>query len=823
MKKKKLYMIGNSHIDPVWFWNWEEGMQEVKATFASALDRMKEYDDFKFTSTSTAFFEWIERTVPSMFEEIKSRVAEGRWELTGGWFIEPDCNLPNGESFIRQGLYGQRYLKEKFGKITTIGSNVDSFGHGGNLPQFLKKCGMDHYVLMRPRLDNPVFLWESADGSAVNAITLPGEYTTWFYEPTKKNINDTLAAMERVPGNTMPSYDELSGKNELPGIKELPCCYGVGNHGGGPTIENIESIKKLREEYPEVELSFGTFEEFFHNLQGKKLETIKGPLEKINEGCYSMDSKLKKANRLSETRLMEADMLLSMDASKKSTWLKESEQMEKLWKLLLFNQFHDTLGGTAIKGARDEAIMQYGTVSANCTKIKALAIQSIVNSVDTTGDGFPLFLFNTDGKDYQGYVNVELNWFCKHPLKLIDPEGQEVPYQRIHTKAKVRNYVLGGRRNIVFQANIPSCGYAIYRLMIEEPKLCYNNEMEINNSDPYHMENDFIKVTFDEKTGLLKELLDKKTGYQALKSPVSHQVWVDERDTWGGVQDRPHEDTGETLKLKSIEKVESGKIRECIRAVYEHGGSRLEQRYYLYAMDAEVVVENMLYWDKEWHQFKIGLPMGTQQPKVKAEGSYEIINRTIADEDEYYMHRFLDVASQGREGLAVSNDSKYSFSFHKDTLLLTIARSAMYAQGNGRNWYNPLESYEYTDIGKIPFTLVLRPHGEELAVDELYRMARRINGPYEYLADSCHKGELRHTSYSFASTDQPTVAVMTIKKAEDDEDFIVRLLEQEGKKQNFTLKFMDSAYPLSIKPHEIQTLKINPNKKSVKEVNFLEF
>ena len=133
-------MIGNSHIDPVWFWNWEEGMQEVKATYASALERMKEFDDFKFTSTSTLFFEWIEGILPEMFEEIRQRVAEGRWEITGGWFLEPDCILPCGEAFVRQGLYAQRYLLDRFGKLCTIGSNVDSFGHNHVLPQILKKA-----------------------------------------------------------------------------------------------------------------------------------------------------------------------------------------------------------------------------------------------------------------------------------------------------------------------------------------------------------------------------------------------------------------------------------------------------------------------------------------------------------------------------------------------------------------------------------------------------------------------------------------------------------------------------------------------------------
>ncbi len=803
MKKKKLYMIGNSHIDPVWFWNWDEGMQEVKATFASVLERMKEYEEFKFTSTSTAFFEWIEKTVPTMFEEIKQRVAEGRWELTGGWFIEPDCNLPSGEAFVRQGLYGQRYLKETFGKISKTGSNVDSFGHGSNLPQFLKKSGMDNYVFMRPRLDNPVFIWESADKSSVNAITLPGEYTTWFYDATKKNIEDTLAAMK--------DYDKM------------PCCYGVGNHGGGPTKENIESIRKLREEYPDTELSFSSYEEFFKDIKGLPLQKKKQPFEKINPGCYAMDSELKKANRLSETRLQQADMLLSIGAAATGNWLKEAGKMKELWKLLLFNQFHDTLGGTAIKEARDEAIMQFGTVSANCGALKAVAMQSIVNEVDTTGSGFPLFLFNSYGKEFCGFVTIELNWFCKHPLKLLDPQGKEVPYQRVHTKAKVRNYNLGGRRNIVFHATIPPCGYSIYRLLIEEPFLCYNNEMELDHTDSYLMENEYIKVTFDKETGFLNSLFEKKTGYESIKRPVSLQVWKDERDTWGNIQERHYEDTGETFRLLSIEKVESGKIRECIRAIYEHEGSRLEQRYYLYAGEKEIVVENVLYWDKDWHTLKFEYPLEIAKPLTRAEGSYEIIEREIQDEDEYYMHRFLDVTEKGREGLAIANDSKYSFSFSKRSLLITVARSAMYAQGYGKNWYNPLESYEFADIGKQSFTFVLRPHKETLPAAELYRMARRGNGSFDYLADNCHSGKERRTAFSMASTDQPEVAIMAVKKAEDDEDYIVRILEQSGKDQSYCLNFLGVNYNLSIGRNEIQTLKINPMSKVIKQVNLLEF
>jgi len=143
-------MIGNAHIDPVWLWQWHEGFHEARATFRSALDRMREYDDFIFCASSAALYEWVEQSDPAMFAEIRQRVAEGRWAIVGGWWVEPDCNIPGGESFVRHGLYGQRYFREKFGTTGTVGFNVDSFGHAATLPQILAKSGLRYYVFLRP-------------------------------------------------------------------------------------------------------------------------------------------------------------------------------------------------------------------------------------------------------------------------------------------------------------------------------------------------------------------------------------------------------------------------------------------------------------------------------------------------------------------------------------------------------------------------------------------------------------------------------------------------------------------------------------------------
>ena len=862
MEKKELYMIGNSHIDPVWFWNWEEGMQEVKATYASALERMKEFEDFKFTSTSTLFFEWIEGILPEMFEEIKQRVAEGRWEITGGWFLEPDCILPCGEAFVRQGLYAQRYLKSRFGRLCTIGSNVDSFGHNHVLPQILKKSGMDAYVFMRPRLDTPVFVWEGADGSQVNAISLPAEYTTWFHEPTVKNIETTL---ERTKG-----------------YEKMPCCYGVGNHGGGPTIENINSILSLQKAsgtpgapfaaYGDVSLRFSSYTEFLEDLDKSRLSVIKGPFEKVNEGCYSIDSYFKSLNRLAERRLIEADCLMSMAACAATAactstaacaataacaptpagtsgeespagpeWMKQTEEMENLWKTLLFNEFHDTMGGTTIKQAREEAIMQMSGVCAGAGKIKALAIQKIVNGLSTLGEGFPLVLFNTDSQPYDDYVETELEWFCQAPLKLLDADGKEIPYQRIHTDAKVRHTTLGGRRRFVFRAHIPAFGFAVYRTVKSEPALCCNNQMEIDNPAANVLENDFIRAEFDTQTGALVSLVEKSfpenegtEGYDALKGACSIRVYRDERDAWGGLQGRRYEDRNETFRLISMEKVESGKIREVIRVRTAFEGTTLEQLYSLGAQEKELCVENRLVFNHTWTLLKAAFPTGKACSHTEAETAYGTLERTIIEDiSEFYMQRFLDVSDEDGRGLAIANDGKYAFNMEDGRTQITLCRSAIYAQGNSPEWYNEKESYQYTDIGPQTFHLILKPHGKKLPRSEAYRIAKKANGAYEYLADSAHPGREQIMQKSFAGVrgtddraacDVSNVRIMLVKKCEDDNSFIIRLLETEGKDTAFMLEFNGRKYPIQIGHEEILTLKIEENaQQPVTEVNLLEW
>ncbi len=174
-------MIGNAHLDAAWLWQWPEAFQAAKATFRSALDRMREYPELVFTASSAAYHEWIERSDPAMFAEIRERVREGRWQIVGGWWVEAGCNVPSGESLVRQGLVGQRWFATHLGRPATVGFNPDAFGHAASLPAILRGQGMDAYLFLRPQpherdLPEGPFRWRSADGSEVIALRIPFEY-----------------------------------------------------------------------------------------------------------------------------------------------------------------------------------------------------------------------------------------------------------------------------------------------------------------------------------------------------------------------------------------------------------------------------------------------------------------------------------------------------------------------------------------------------------------------------------------------------------------------------------------------------------------------
>lgn len=806
-KEKKLYMIGNAHLDPVWLWTWQEGYQEVKATFRSALDRMKEYEDFIFTSSSAAYYEWVEQNEPSMFEEIKERVKEGRWVIVGGWWIQPDCNAPSGESFVRQGLYAQQYFLEKFGVMAQTGYNVDSFGHNGMLPQILKKSGMDNYVFMRPGrhekgLDSETFTWKSVDGSEVTAFRIPFEYCTW--------PKDMVEHVNRCAGEIK---DQRNG---------IMCFYGVGNHGGGPTKQNIDSIHELntKEEFPTLILS--TPDEYFKDVKksGRALPTVYGELLHHSSGCYSAHSEVKYLNRKAENRLIAAEKFSVMANVLTGIGYPKDKYTES-WKNVLFNQFHDIMAGTSIEQAYVDARESYGaSLHAAACGLNS-AIQSLSWNIDIPmEEGMkPIVVFNPNS--FNGKFEVEMESIAlKEGMILVDENENEIPMQLVQSQASCN-----GRCKLCFIAELPSFGYRTYRLVIRETRKDF---VPVVSTDTM-AENEWFKITFDPKTGYINSLFQKKEQAEFFSSPAAiPAVMEDTSDTWShGV--RIFDKEIGRFNAVTVQRIEHGPVKALIRVTSEYGHSRLIQDFSIYKELDFVSVKTTVDWHERWAMLKMQFPMNMNYLR----GSYEIpygVSQREPNAEEYPVQSFMDLegTNPGLEtkmiGLSILNDGKASCSASGKKVSLTVLRSPIYAHHEPYEPKSNLE-YVYMDQGVQTFTYALYPHSGSWEDAKTIQRSNELNQKPIAIFETYHAGKLPQKG-SFAQITNDNIILSAMKLAEDgSNDIIVRLYETAKRHTTtrLTIPSLDLDIELNFTPCEIKTLRVlKDGSKKVMENNLIE-
>ena len=448
---KTLYMIGNTHFDPVWLWTYDEGMASIRATFRSALDRMKEDSEFIYSFSCPPVFEWIKNVDEDMFGEIKQRVKEGRWDLCEGWWLQPDCYSASGESYVRQGLYGQKYLKDNFSVVSDTVFNVDSFGHSPMLPQILTKCGIKNYCFMRPekwhvKLNSPLFKWKSVDGSSVNAYRVE---LGW-----QKDLKDVMDKHLERDVNSM-------------------IIYGVTDHGGAPTKECINLIHQTKD------AKFSTVSNFFE--QNKPLHTVSKELTTKDFGVYVNHQKTKKLNRKAEYALLNAEKSLVFVNKN------QSDLTRSLWQDLMFNQFHDILGGASIKEAYDDAEYLHGRVISSAKEIITYNVQSVTKNIKTLGknedgDIWNLVVWNFNDKSFNGYIEAEVQWahefeWYEKGLELVDESGKIYPCQIIEAKAVIPRF----RSRFVCKVDAPAFGYKLYKVVRNEKEIEKFDEEFLNS------------------------------------------------------------------------------------------------------------------------------------------------------------------------------------------------------------------------------------------------------------------------------------------------------------------------------------------------------
>jgi len=799
-------MIGNAHLDPVWLWQWQEGFQEAKATFRSVLDRLNESPDFVFTNSSAGMYEWIEQNDPPMFEEVKARIAEGRWEIVGGWWIQPDCNIPGGESYVRQGLYGQRYFKEKFGVTASVGYNVDSFGHHGMLPQILKGSGLDSYVFLRPApnekgLPSRLFWWESDDGSRVLTFRIPFEYCT---QNASLEQHIKRCAMEIKRPHT-----------------DLMCFYGVGNHGGGPTRQNIELIRRLNDDPETPRLVFSTPNRFFREVRSADL-----PLPVVHEemqhhasGTYATHSGVKRWNRRAENLLLAAEKWSAV-----AQWLVDRPypaDLTNAWKSVLFNQFHDILAGTSIEAAYEDARDLYGEALAIASRGLNHATQAIAWQIKIEPEeGMkPIVVFNPHA--WQSKTNVELE-FGRVPdnAVLLDDQDRQIPLQTVQSWAAAR-----GRNRLSFVADLPPLGYRTYRLASREMT---DVAPPIEAGDSV-MENERLRLEIDEQTGCIRSLVDKTLGIEVFRAPGAKPVVIEDRsDTWSHDVFSFNNVVG-AFTATSVKLVEHGPVKSVIRVRGTYGSSYLVQDFTMYRELPQIDVRVTVDWNERFKMLKLQFPLNLNFIRATFEIPYGHVERPVNGEEEPGQS-WVDLSGvpRGREdvyGLSLLNDSKYSFDVYNKTLSMTVLRSPIYAH------HDPFvpsadDNYVFIDQGVQQFTYTLLPHPGSWETAGTVQAAMELNQRPVTLIETYHPAGTLPQCASFLVSDQDNVVVTAVKRAEDNDDLVVRCYETAKVQTDATLRLpsWQRVIEATFRPCEIKTFRVPKDAAlPVVETNLLEW
>lgn len=774
-KSKDLYFVGHAHLDPCWVWDWKEGSAEAKATIRSALDRIKEYPDFRFIFPTALVYTWIEDFDPDMFREMQQRIKEGRLLLVGGSWVEPDENIAGGEGLIRQYLYAQRYFKEKFGQVAENGFNPDGFGHSAMMPQVLKKSGIRNYMFMRPEpwnlekdIESNVFRWISEDGSEIPACRLIGYGNAWnFFMADVAELENQL-------------NEKLLHATDY--IDEFFFFYGVGNHGGGPTKRNIETIYEAKQKYPERKLTFSNVKDFWAAIDSKgyTLPAIYGEMQRVNTGCYTAVSQIKKYIRKSEEALISAEKFAQLAQALINKPCPAPKDFESAWRKVLFSHFHDVSCGTCIKSAYDTVYQMSGAALNFADETQNSTLQSISWKIDTadSSKGTPIIVFNPHSFPVRTAVQINLQL---EPWCITDAKGCVLPSQIVRGEGR---HCRGLGDNTLFMANLPPLGYSTYYIA---NKSAERIETELKVED-HLLENGKLKVTFDPWTGRIQSIYDKVNARELFSAEAAHPIVIDEfgADTWGhNVNVNNWNDVYRYTKIigefsdAKITLLEKGPVRATIRTESFYGNSKLTQYFSLCYESDSLDVRVQIDWQEKHKMLKLCFPINTTEGKAY----YDIPLGTVmraTDGLEVPLQQWMAMRD-GDWGVAILNDCKYGASADKNVLKMTVCRSPIYNDQN-RNRLDP--DATFTDQGFQEFSYSIIPFKEDLAKVE--RKAALLNCGVTNIIENNHSGTLP-ISLSGIEIDKENVILTALKGAEDGSGIIARISEICGKDCEVTL------------------------------------
>jgi len=820
-------LLCNSHLDPVWLWEWPEGAGEALALARTVCDLCEEFNGFVFNRNEVQFYEWIEEYDPALFDRIRRLVAKGRWHVMGGWYLQPDCNIPSGESFVRQILVGRRYFREKFGVQPTTAVNWDSFGHSRGLVQILAKSGYDSYLFCRPKVhESPLsaaeFNWVGFDGSEVTAALAESHYNS-------------------APGETPAKIREWMQRDASKPVVQIP--WGVGNHGGGPSRRDLRDIASLMATTRDAHIVHSTPERYFADLRarGGALPRCAGDLNPWAVGCYTSMMRVKRQHRRLENELYLTEKMAT------TAWAQglleyPTVELAAATRALLRNEFHDILPGTSTPSVERSALDDIGHGLTFAARAKTRAFFALASGQKAgRAGGHPILVYNPHPFPLDAIVECELQpaWPDRehmYGVPTVTSGGRKLPAQAEQQESNINE---DHRHRVVFAAKLAPGRMNRFDCRFE--KIARKPAPKLRLRDgAFRFKTADLEVTVNARTGLLDRYRVDGIDYLS-PGALRPQVMYDDADPWGQTVTRYRTSAGRfkrmtqtaaarfagiaASRLPAVRVIEDGPVRSVVEALFSYGSSAICQRYSLPRIGPEVEIETRVLWQEKDRMLKLALPTPWPAGILLGQVAYGV-QELRTDGDECVAQKWLAVvARQQSRALTVINDSTYGCDFKDGELRLSLLRAPAHAGHptfTGRPIVRQDRFVPRIDQGEHVFRFWLNGGNDGQRLSAVDREALAHNErPYPLAYWPPGGGE---TPKAGPTLNDRAVQIIACKRAEDGDDLIVRLFEPTGRRRQTTLSIecYGAKTPVRIAPFEIKTLRLDRRTRRFREVDLLE-
>lgn len=791
----ELALSGHAHLDLGWLWPVAETKRKGRRTFETVLGLMARDADFTFNQSSAQLYAWMEELHPDLFARVAARVREGRIEAVGGMWVEPDGQMPGGESWARQLLYGQRYFQQKFGARSTVAWLPDTFGFTPALPQLLLAAGITGFFTTKlswnetTRFPHDLFWWEGLDGSRVLAHcfwnTAPGD-------PGLGSYNGDIA-----PAHLHSVWRSFQGKKLAVWGEGAPASlftFGYGDGGGGPSFEMLERFARLKDFPALPRLRHSRVDAFFQRLPRDNLPVWSGELYlELHRGTLASHGRIKKLHRAAEHRLLEAEAAASL------AWLAgggyPGAALEGAWKTLLLNQFHDILPGSSIREVNEVAEAELAEVVSRAAALRDDALRALCAPEDGT---FSLVNVTLEPRPLRAVLPVQSG-------RVRDEDGRELPAQSVPEGLLV----------VAPEVLVPPLGAVTLRL--EDGAGAFGGQVEVQEGGgTVTLRSDLLEVEVA-PDGTLARVFDRAAARDVLAGPGNALVvfrdvpraW----EAWDVAPDMQQAAGGEALRAEALRVLERGPLRAAVEVTYRFRDSSLTQTYRLTAGSRRLEVHTRAHWSEKRVQVRAFFPLNVRAPFATFETAFGAQTRpthrnTPGDVARFEVsaHRWADLSESGY-GVSLLNDGRYAHTALGHTLALTLLRAPVYPD-------------PFADLGEHEFTYALLPHTGAWDAADTVPEAFDLNSP------------LLVTPGKVTLTGLPRprglpVRLGSLKRSEDGAALLLRLYEGRGARGEVKVELPTGwraeqvnvledrvenadarAWP--IKPFEIVSLRLTP-------------